>query len=210
MMNNRELPSASDERPEGAGLAAPVGPVPGDSAQQFLDNRVLGWTFIAFVSLLAACIVFAFVYFIVVSLASPSFLNDYLLNRPDIPAQMTVSLEYDSRTMKTMGVQIAFGFLVGLLFAGFGVLLFAIGANGAMQMKSGAKWLPVTLSASAPGLAVLILGGLIIALAVSKDVRRNMSAEMHLPGSASDSGESKQEVSTPPDDAHAKPRTEAE
>jgi hypothetical protein len=164
--------------------------------QPFLDNRVIGWTFLCLLSILVLCIVLAFVYFIVVSMASPSFLNEYVKNRSDIPAQLTVTLEYESRTLKTIGVQIAFGFLVGLVFAAIGVLLFAAGANGTMQLKSSAKWLPVTLSATAPGLAVLVLGGIIIAIAVSKDISRNMLAEMNLPVSGRTRGEMKRVVST--------------
>lgn len=171
--------------------------VPRESAevQPFMDNRVIGWTFLVLISVLGLCIVFAFVYFVVVSMASPSFLNEYVKDRSDIPAQMTVTLEYESRTLKTMGVQIAFGFLVGLVFAAIGVLLFAAGANGALRLKSTANWLPITLSATTPGLAVLTLGGIIIAMAVSKDVGRDMSAEMNLPSSGN-SGEMKRVVST--------------
>lgn len=161
-----------------------------------MDNRVIGWTFLILIAILGLCIVFAFVYFVVVSMASPSFLNEYVKDRSDIPAQMTVTLEYESRTLKTMGVQIAFGFLVGLVFAAIGVLLFAAGANGALQLKSTGNWLPITLSATTPGLAVLTLGGIIIAMAVSKDVSRDMSAEMNLPSSGKNSGEMKRVVST--------------
>ena len=87
-------------------------------------------------------------------------------------------------------------FLVGLVFSAMGLLLFAAGANGKMQLKSSAKWLPMTLSATAYGLAVLILGGIIISIAVSKDVSRNISAEMNLPGSGKSSGDMKRFVST--------------
>ena len=173
-------------------------PVPSDEPPMtpFLDNRVIGWTFIAFISLLGLCIAFAFVYFVVVAMASPSFLDDYVKDRSDIPAQLTVALEYESRTMKTMGVQIAFGFLVGLVFSAMGMLLFAAGANGTMQLKSSANWLPITLSATACGLAVLILGGIIISIAVSKDVSHNMSAEMNLPGAGKAKDDMKHVVST--------------
>lgn len=184
-------------------------PSPGQPGMPFLDNRVIGYSFLVFIGVLGACVVFAFVYFIVVSLESPSFLPEYVKQRSEIPAQLTVTLEYESRTLKTMGVQIAFGFLVGLVFSAIGVLLFAAGANGAMQLESTAAWLPLTVSATAPGLAVLLLGGLIIALAVSKDVSRDLSAEMRLP-SGSTSSESKNRVSsTPPVVPNsASPRTE--
>lgn len=211
MTTSQETPIASDgqgreEAPESPASVPTTEPVP----PPFLDNRVIGWAFLAFVLILGLCIVFAFVYFVVVSMASPSFLNDYVKNRPDVPAQLTITLEYESRTMKTMGVQIAFGFLVGLVFAGIGVLLFAAGANGAMQLKSSAQWLPISLSATAPGLAVLVLGGVIIAIAVSKDVSRNMSAEMKLPGAAKDDGEMKRVISTSPHEPKSKPSNEPE
>ena len=178
--------------------------------QPFMDNRVIGWAFLVFIFMLGICIVFAFIYFIVVSMASPSFLEEYVNSRSDLPAQLTVTLEYESRTMKTMGVQIAFGFLVGLVFSAMGLLLFAAGANGAMQLKSSAKWLPITLSATAPGLAVLILGGIIISIAVSKDVSRNMSAEMNLPGGDKGDSGMKRSVSTSPHEPNESKRDEPE
>ncbi len=184
-------------------------PSPGQPGMPFLDNRVIGYSFLVFIGVLGACVVFAFVYFIVVSLESPSFLPEYVKQRSEIPAQLTVTLEYESRTLKTMGVQIAFGFLVGLVFSAIGVLLFAAGANGAMQLESNAAWLPVTVSATAPGLAVLLLGGLIIALAVSKDVSRDLSAEMRLPSGSASSESKKRVISTPPVVPNsASPRTE--
>ena len=177
------------------------------ASQPFLDNRVIGWAFLVLIFVLGLCIVFAFVYFIVVSLASPSFLEEYVRTRPDVPAQLAVTLEYESRTMKTMGVQIAFGFLVGLVFSAIGVLLFAAGANGTMRLSSTAKWLPLTLTATVPGLAVLLLGGMIIAISVSKNVSRDMTAEMNLSGSSSQPKRMTSSATHEPEEA---PRTEPE
>lgn len=176
----------------------------------FLGNRTIGWTFLGFVSLLGICVAAAFVYFIIVSMNSPTFLNDYVKSRPDIPAQMTITLEYESRTMKTMGVQVAFGFLAGLVFSGIGVLLFAAGANGALDLKSENKWLPITLTATAPGLAVLALGGIIIAIAVSKDVSRNVFAEMDLSSFKNKAGTGSAALPSRPVDSKERARKEPE
>lgn len=189
----------------------------GPAGQSLLSNRMLGAVFLVYVGMLAVCIAFSFVYFVIVSLESPKFLDEYVRTRSDVPAQMTIALEYDSRTMKTMGVQIAFGFLVGLILSGIGVLLFAAGANGSMQMKGNSNWLPITLSATTPGLAIMVLGGVIIALAVSKDVRRNMAAEMQMGSSFEQSSASpttkKQpegSVSTPPHEPKGPPSDQPE
>lgn len=176
----------------------------------FLSNRALGNTFLVLISILIVCILFAFIYFVVVSMASPSFLNEHLEKSSEIPAQMTVVLEYESRTMKTMGIQLAFGFLVGLVFAAFGLLLFAAGANGSIQMQGSGNWLPMTMSASAPGLAVMILGGIIICIAVSKDVGRDMSAEMNLPNSSKSNSKIESKVSSGLHTPDEPPRSESE
>lgn len=198
-------PRAAKETP-----SQTIDPAADSPPQVFLDNRVIGWTFLAFVSIMGLSMVLAFIYFVYVSLAPPSFLEDYVKSRSDVPAQMTVTLEYESWTMRTMGVQIAFGFLVGLIFAGIGVLLFAAGANGALRLKGSAHWLPVSVSASAPGLAVLALGGIIIAMSVSKDVRRNMTAEMNLFGQDSGMEKAPTITSTKPHDPGGDPLDEPE
>jgi hypothetical protein len=180
------------------------------ATQPFMDNRVIGWAFLGLIFLLGLCIVFAFIYFIIVSLASPTFLEDYVRTRPDVPAQLALTLEYESRTLKTMGVQIAFGFLVGLVFSAIGVLLFAAGANGTMRLSSTAKWLPLTLTATVPGLAVLLLGGIVIAISVSKDVSRDMTAEMNLGGFSTGGSQPKRTTSATTHDPEEAPRAEPE
>jgi len=82
-------------------------------------------------------------------------------------------LEYESYAVRTHGIQVALGFLIGLFMAGFGLLLFAIGATDDFGLSGEHKDGKLTLKSTAPGLIVIGISGLIISFAVTKDFKRS-------------------------------------
>src|SRR5262249_6095760 len=87
-----------------------------------------------------------------------------------------VALEYESYAIRTQGIQVALGLLVGLFMAGFGMLLFSLGGADNFGLGGEHKEAKISVKSSAPGLVVLMISGVIISFAVAKDVRRSFDA----------------------------------
>jgi hypothetical protein len=93
-----------------------------------------------------------------------------------IDGPFLAALEYESFAIRTQGIQIALGFLVGILLGAFGLLLFAIGATDAVELAGSARETKLNLKSTAPGLVVMLMSGAVISFAVTKDVRRKFDA----------------------------------
>lgn len=139
----------------------------------------LGCACIVSNGLLAAVIAWASVKVVTTMTQPQPFLENYINtkeNQKSLKASMAVALEYESMAIRTQGLQVAFGFLAGLILLAVGLLLFAIGAFQSFGLESRFQSWTVNLSSSAPGLAVLLAGAIIIGMAVGKDVRRQFTA----------------------------------
>src|SRR5260370_24034940 len=92
---------------------------------------LLGWACVIVTGILIALIVWMS-WTVVSTLTQPQpFLQKYLddpATKKDLGAEMAIALEYESMAVRSQGLQLAFGFVVGLVFLAIGLLLFAVGA----------------------------------------------------------------------------------
>ena len=134
---------------------------------------ILGWASIAMAS--AMLILFGFALFLILPLLTqpPSLAKEFLEKKePGIDGPFVVALEYESFAIRTQGIQIALGFLVGILMAVFGLLLFAIGATAVFEGEGDVPGAKFSAKSTAPGLVVMVMSGIIIAFSVGKNIPR--------------------------------------
>lgn len=155
---------------------APQGAAPSDVTGNF-SSLVLGWCCVGGWLVLVAIVVICF-YQIVQSVTSTVPILSRIPPDSIKSADMLVTLEYESMVIRTQGVQVAFGMVLGLVFVATGLLLFATNAIGPLKMRGKQGELGLSLESVAPGTAILIVGGVIISLAITKDVRRVFQASM--------------------------------
>ncbi len=139
---------------------------------KFLSNAILGWAGIILMVVLVLALVGG-------SFQVTNFLTgidkeiaQQLERANQLNQQMTVTLQYESMAIRTQGLQIESGMMLGLLFAILGTLLFAFGAVGAFQVSSKTKLGEIMLSSGAPGLALILASVVVVAMALTVDVRR--------------------------------------
>lgn len=153
--------------------------------EAFFAKSALGWASVGIVAILL--ILLAYTLFFVVPLLTqpPNFIDQSVkaslsnvtaIENPELYIAYLSTLEYESFCMRTQGIQISLGFLVGLFLAAFGMMLFAIGATGTVEASAEKNAVAVAIKSTTPGLAVLITSGIIIALAVTKNVQRKFEA----------------------------------
>jgi hypothetical protein len=148
------------------------------SPNDWFSNRILGCFGIAVGIALLSAIGVAFMQVVGVLIHPAPFLEKYVATTGNLEAAMAVALEYESMTIRTQGLQVAFGILAGLVFVAAGLLLFSVGAAGTLRVTGTAEATRWSLTTAAPGLAVLILGGLLISLAVGKSVHSSFEASL--------------------------------
>jgi hypothetical protein len=83
-----------------------------------------------------------------------------------------VALEYESMMLRIEGIQAALGFVSGIIFIPSGLVLFAAGIAGGFRFQGKLPSFEFRMVAAAPGLFLILIGGILIGLAVTKDVRR--------------------------------------
>lgn len=84
----------------------------------------------------------------------------------------SVALEYANADLRTAGAQIAFALVGGMFFAILGVLLFAAGYVGSMNVEAVSAQTTLKLATAAPGVVALVLGGVIVVFGINKNVSR--------------------------------------
>jgi membrane protein implicated in regulation of membrane protease activity len=84
----------------------------------------------------------------------------------------SVALEYANADLRTAGAQIAFALVGGMFFAILGVLLFAAGYVGSMNLEATSAHTTLKLATAAPGVVALVLGGVIVVFGINKNVSR--------------------------------------
>lgn len=99
--------------------------------------------------------------------------------------EAVVGLEHESMMLRVEGIQVAFGFIAGVIFVPAGLVLFAAGVTGGFQFSGKAATTELRLVSSAPGLLLVLIGGILIALATTKDVRRDFNFRSRLGETAS-------------------------
>lgn len=95
-----------------------------------------------------------------------------------ITARAAIVMEYANADIRISGVQVAFGFIIGMFFVVVGLLLFSAGFSGALDMEAKTAGLNFKLATAAPGLAAVVIGGAITIAAVTKDISRPISAQI--------------------------------
>src|SRR5262245_2986680 len=116
-----------------------------DNKRQVFSKSALGWASIIMGA--ALLLVFGYALFQVMPLLTnpPQFIDQTIRDelrdlapkeRPDLYVAYVATLEYESFVIRTQGIQVALGFLVGLLVAAFGMVLFAIGASDAFEASA--------------------------------------------------------------------------
>lgn len=158
-------------------MSGDIAPAPEAPKPPLFARSALGWTCVGMAILLI--LLFAYALFAVLPLMTqpPGFVDRYMEKAGSMDASFLSALEYESFVIRTQGIQIALGFIVGLLIAAFGLVLFAVGATDAFGAgMSSHEGIKVNLRSTAPGLIVLLISGAIISFAVTKDVRRKFDA----------------------------------
>jgi len=151
------------------------------SAKEGFSLVALGWSSVAGAFILI-CVIVWMALTVVNTLTQPQpFLKSYIEdkeNKKTLGPEMAITLEYESMAVRSQGVQVAFGFVVGLVFLATGLLLFGVAAVNAVRMVGKTENSQWTLSTTAPGLVPIVLGSILVGLAVQKDMRRTFSASM--------------------------------
>ncbi|MEX1028025.1 MAG: hypothetical protein WD049_08470 [Candidatus Paceibacterota bacterium] len=81
-------------------------------------------------------------------------------------ARAAIVMEYANADIRISGVQVAFGFIIGMFFVVVGLLLLSAGFSGALDVEAKTAGLNVKLATAAPGLAAVVIGGAITIAAV--------------------------------------------
>lgn len=159
-----------------------------------LGANLLGWGFLG-CSVFLITIMAYFVFVVLSSLTQPTPLLDKLVSRfveqtsPGTTAQkgygrestsvhLAIILEYANADIRAAGIQVAFALIAGLFFATIGILLFAAGAVGQLDISGDAsigKW---KITTAAPGLVAIGLGAFIIAIGINKSMSRPLQADV--------------------------------
>lgn len=137
---------------------------------------MLGWMCIGLGAAMLLLFGFCLYYILPLLTQPPGFVDDYLKRASDVDASFLVALQYESYAIRTQGIQIALGFLVGILMGAFGLLLFSIGATDAIDFDGTFKEAKLSLKSTAPGLVVMVVSGIIICFSVTRDVKRTFDA----------------------------------
>jgi len=141
----------------------------------------LGWACIVWSVVLSGVVVWMLLIVVHDLAKGQPFLQKYTdsqQNNSTLDPGMAITLEYEMMTTRTQGIQVAFGFVTGLVFLAMALLLFAAGAVSAVRLPGMSGNSGLSLSTTAPGLVPTIIGGILIGLAVYKDIRRTCPASM--------------------------------
>src|SRR5437870_332904 len=137
----------------------PEGPTasPTTASPALFSRTALGWTCIVMAALLL--VLFGYAVFTVLPLLTrpPGFVDRYLEKAGNLEASYVTTLEYESFVIRTQGVQVALGFIVGLLIGAFGLVLFAVGVSDAFTAEGTYKEAKLGLQSAAPGLVILLI-----------------------------------------------------
>lgn len=87
-----------------------------------------------------------------------------------------VALEYESLSTRLVVTQILAGLTIGLCICIIGLMLFGLGVSQPVEAEaSGGSW-KVTLKNASPGLVVIVVGGILIAFGIARQMTRSFEA----------------------------------
>ena len=124
----------------------------------------------------------ALAWFVIYSLSKPSELYASL-PKTSATYQLALLAECAKANIELSYVQTTFALLAGYLLVVVGVLIFAAGFVGTLNIEGQTDGTTLSVAASAPGIVAIVLGGAIIYAGVSKQIDSSLFAEITEPTS---------------------------
>ncbi|MEX0725999.1 MAG: hypothetical protein WEB58_00795 [Planctomycetaceae bacterium] len=153
-----------------------------DQVKKHFALHYVGWFFSLAILALVVLVTWASVMTINHLANPPSFLDEYLNDKPNLHASMAVTLEYQSYALRVQGIQIAYGLMLSLIFVSIGMILFAVQAVGTIDFHTKMSDQTFGLKASSPGIASILLGAVIAMVTIHKGVGQEFSAGLQESG----------------------------